>query len=196
MPILHLIAGPNGAGKSTLYRYLIQPRYPTLVFVNADIHEQATLQHIDDPVRRSQAAREWAEGERQARLRLGESFVSETVFSHPSKLDLLRQARTAGFEVALYVVCLDQPRELLRRVRQRVREGGHAVPANKVLERYPRTLGHLSEAVRLADLSMLFDAADISAGGPSLVATVAGGHLTRHATPLPAWARRVLAAPT
>ena len=55
MPILHLIAGPNGAGKSTLYRYLIQPRYPQLPFVNADLYEREELGHIRHAVRRSEA---------------------------------------------------------------------------------------------------------------------------------------------
>jgi predicted ABC-type ATPase len=84
MPVLHLIAGPNGAGKSTLYRYLIHPRYPQLPFVNADLYEREQLGHIRHAVRRSEAARTWADIQRKAHLDAGEAFVSETVFSHPS----------------------------------------------------------------------------------------------------------------
>jgi predicted ABC-type ATPase len=195
VPVLHLVAGPNGAGKFTLYRYLIQPRYPHLVFINADEYERDSLQHIANPLQRSVAARAWADGQRDASLVLGESFVSETVFSHPSKLELMRQAKAAGFEVALYVVCLDEPRALLRRVRQRVREGGHVVPASKILERYPRTVANLAHAVRIANLAMLFHAAETSEGGPLLVATVAEGQVTTHTPSLPLWARKVLAPP-
>ncbi len=192
MPVLHLIAGPNGAGKSTLYRYLLQPRYPGLPFVNADDHERVHLGHITDPLQRSMAARDWADGARLRCLAAGQSLVTETVFSHPSKLDLLRDAKTSGFEVALYVVCLDDPRVLPARVRQRVDEGGHAVPVRKILERYPRTVSHLREAVRIADLSLLFDAADIDTGGPHLVASVARGAVRPHGPWLPDWARTVL----
>ncbi len=194
-PVLHLIAGPNGAGKSTLYRYLIQPRYPQLVFVNADVHEREALQHIDNPLKRSEAARAWADAQRADLLARGDSFVSETVFSHPSKLDLIREAQARGFEVALYVVCLSEPRMLLRRVKQRVQEGGHDVPGNKILERYPRTVANLRQAVRMADLSMLFDAVDTDDGGPLLVASVTKSGVTRHVQPLPAWAGKVLAPP-
>ena len=65
----HLLAGPNGAGKSTLYRALVREGIlgPPLEFVNADLHEQAHLQHIADLEARSEAARQWAD-ERRATL--------------------------------------------------------------------------------------------------------------------------------
>ena len=161
-------------------------------FVNADLHERDQLGAIRDAALRSEAARAWADAERTARIRAGQSFVSETVFSHPSKLQLIAEARAAGFEVVLYVVCLDEPRRLLARVQQRVREGGHAVPANKVLQRYPKTLENLREAVLQAHLAMLFDGTDTDAGGPHLVASVVAGEVRPHGPWLPAWARQVL----
>lgn len=192
MPLFHLIAGPNGAGKSTLYRYLIQPRYPQLPFINADLYEREQLGHIRHAVRRSEAARAWADAQREAHLKAGHAFVSETVFSHPSKLQLIADARALGFEVALYAVCLDEPRRLLERVQQRVHEGGHGVPANKILARYPRTVENLRLAVREVQLAMLFDAADTETGGPHLVASVVAGRVQPHGPWLPAWARKVL----
>jgi predicted ABC-type ATPase len=192
MPVLHLIAGPNGAGKSTLYQYLIAPRYPALEFVNADEHERQVLHHIANPVQRSLAARNWADARRAALLTEGVSFVSETVFSHPSKIALIQQAQASGFRVLLYVLCLDEPRLLLKRVRQRVKEGGHAVPSNKILERYPRTVANLEQAVRLADMSMLFDAQDTHLGGPRLLVICSKGTTELHVSALPRWAREVL----
>ncbi len=195
MPVLHLIAGPNGAGKSTLYRYLIQPRYPQLPFVNADVHERDQLAHIRHAVRRSEAARAWADAQRREHLEAGRSFVSETVFSHPSKLALLDDARAHGFDVALYVVCLDDPRRLLERVQQRVHEGGHSVPADKILARYPRTLDNLRLAVREVPLALLFDAAEVESGGPHLVASVVAGQVQPHGPWMPAWVHKVLGPP-
>ena len=192
MPIFHLIAGPNGSGKTTLYHFLIAPRYPALEFVNADLYERDHLRHLVNPVQRSEAARAWADARREYLLRQGESFVSETVFSHPSKLSLIRHAKTQGFSVALYVLCLDEPRLLVKRVKQRVNEGGHSVPVNKILERYPRTVANLVHAVKLADTAMLFDALDVSEGGPRLLAICAGGETDLHSTALPGWAKRVL----
>ena len=94
----------------------------------------------------------------------------------------------------LYVVCLDEPRVPLARVRRRVGEGGHHVPPNKILERYPRTLANLAQAVKLADMSMLFDARDVSRGGLRLAAVSADGGAELHASPLPRWAAAMLAA--
>jgi predicted ABC-type ATPase len=192
MPVLHLIAGPNGAGKTTLYRSLIAPRYPGLPFVNADDYESEQLQSEGNPRRRSELARSWADGARAALLTQGEAFVTETVFSHPSKLELLAQARASGFATALYVVCVDEPRLLLGRVRQRVQEGGHDVPPHKIITRYPRTLALLPDAVALADLSLLFDGSDIEHGGPALVASIAAGRMQLHTVLRPRWVEKLL----
>lgn len=93
-PIFHLLAGPNGAGKSTLYRAHVSNGSfaKMLEFVNADVHEQSHLQHIADLQKRSEAARDWANGRREALLKAKTSFVSETVFSHESKMALITQA--------------------------------------------------------------------------------------------------------
>lgn len=102
-PIFHLLAGPNGAGKSTLYRALVSSGTigRGLEFVNADLHERDHLQHIADPQQRSEAARQWADRRRAELLDARTGFVSETVFSHESKLSLIREAQALGFQVAL-----------------------------------------------------------------------------------------------
>lgn len=192
MPVLHLIAGPNGAGKSALYHYLIAPRHPGLPLVDAQVYETAKLQHIDEPEARALAARAWADDQRQLLLRQGTSFVTETAFSHPSRLALIAQARTQGFEVVLYAMGLDEPRRLLQRVSQRVREGGHAVPSHKVLERYPRCLDHLRHAIFLADLALLIDAVDAHEGGPRLVASVTARQVQLHTVLRPRWVEKML----
>ena len=189
----HLLAGPNGAGKSTLYRALVREGIlgPPLEFVNADLYEQAHLQHIADPEARSEAARQWADDRRAALLHEAADFASETVFSHPSKLALIEEAQRCGYTVALYIVALDDPARLLSRVAQRVREGGHAVPPERILARYPRTMDNLARAVRQADVSYLYDAAEVDGTGPQLVAVCSPTEVTPLAQPLPAWALRL-----
>ncbi len=102
----HLLAGPNGAGKSTLYRALVRDGIlgRQLEFVNADLHERDHLQNMADPEARSEAARAWADARRSQLLASNTSFASETVFSHPSKIELISEARSRGFTVALHVV--------------------------------------------------------------------------------------------
>jgi predicted ABC-type ATPase len=193
-PIFHLLAGPNGAGKSTLYRALVAGGSISspLEFVNADLYEQSHLQHITDLQKRSEAAREWADSRREALLNAKVGFVSETVFSHESKLALITQAQTMGFDVVLYVVSLEDPQRLLARVRQRVREGGHDVPASRILERYPRTMANLKKAVRLADLAFVYDAVEAEQGAHLLVAMCEKEQTTLLVTEPPRWVRTLL----
>ena len=171
-PIFHLLAGPNGAGKSTLYRALVASGGigNQLEFVNADLHEQSHLQNINDLQKRSEAARDWTDTRREALLNAKVSFVSETVFSHESKLVLITHAQAMGFNVVLYVVSVGDPQRLLERVRQRVREGGHNVPAQRILDRYPRTMANLKKAVRLSDLAFVYDGVEMEQGAHLLVA--------------------------
>lgn len=197
--VFFLLAGPNGAGKSSLYRAAVNSGLiaADAAFVNADLYERDHLAHIPDAQKRSEAARDWADQRRASLLDLGHSFVSETVFSHPSKLQLITQAQAKGFQVVLLVVCLDDPQLLLLRVQQRVREGGHDVPAQRVLDRYPRTIAHLTQAVRMADLAMLYDSGAstqdaMQVNRPRRVA-VCRKHVTHSMVePLPRWARQVL----
>jgi predicted ABC-type ATPase len=194
-PIFHLLAGPNGAGKSTLYRALVGSRAigEQIELVNADLHERDHLQHIADLQQRSEAARQWADQRRSELLQSRQSFASETVFSHVSKLELILEAQALGFQVILYVVSLDDPKRLLARVKQRVQEGGHHVPAQRILQRYPRTMAHLKKAVRLADLAFVYDAVEVEQGAHQLVALCEGAQTTTLVSRLPAWAATLLA---
>ncbi len=198
-PTFYLLAGPNGAGKSTLYRAArASGLIPAdLEFVNADLHEAQALSHIADPRQRSEQARRWADARREQLLQAGQAFVSETVFSHPSKTGLLRAAKAAGFQVVLLVVCVDDPQQLPARIAHRVAQGGHPVPRERILARYPRTLENLRAALPLADLALLFDT---SAGPgqdivpPRLVARLRSGRVTCEARPLPRWSQALIAA--
>lgn len=196
-PVFYLLAGPNGADKSSLHRAAVKDGLipANAEFVNADLHERDHLQHIADLHKRSEAARDWADTRRATLIASGTSFVSETVFSHPSKISLIRQAQAVGFVVVLLVVCMDQPERLLLRVRQRVSEGGHDVPDQRILDRYPRTLANLRQAVRQANMAMLCDnPGEIGERftGPKRIAICRGANTRILHTPLPQWAQQVL----
>lgn len=194
MPIFHLLAGPNGAGKSSLYRALLAEGLidSKLEFINADIYEREHLKHIKNPLKRTEAARSWAEGRRSALIQEKRSFASETVFSHASKVALIEQAKQAGYQIILYIVALDNPETLIERVSQRVREGGHDVPPDKILSRYPRTLANLVKAIPLVDAAFLYDSQDIQRSGLAHIATCRKDALIEGVVDLPTWAKTVL----
>lgn len=152
-PILHLLAGPNGAGKSTLFQQVIGP-VTNLQFVNAD--ELAARHWPEDPEVHAYQASQLAASARQELLGGRVSFVTETVFSHRSKLQLVEDAKVAGYIVHLHVVVI--PVDLaLARVADRVARGGHRVPESKVRQRYDRLWAILAPAVAAADRTTVYD---------------------------------------
>ncbi len=161
---------------------------PNAEFVNADLYEAEHLQHMPDPALRSEAARRWADARREALIDEGVSFVSETVFSHPSKLATMLRARERGFIVVLIVVCLDDVEQLIARVAHRVQHGGHSVPRERILARYPRTLQCLTEATPLADAAFFYD----STTPHRLIASAERGRTTLYNPPPPQWAQKIL----
>lgn len=192
MPVMHLLAGPHGSGKTTFYEYLIAPRHPALPFISASAYAAQALSHVESERERCDEARLWADIEREQLLKAGRSFVTETAFAHASRLALITHARSMGYEVVFYGMAVDEPRTLLQRVTQRVREGGPSVPTHKVLDRYARCLENFRRAVRLADLVLLLDACDAAEGGPRLIASVVGGRIHLHSVHRPRWVEKAL----
>lgn len=152
-PVLHLLVGPNGAGKSSLYEMVIGPT-TRLEFINADAI--AAQRWPGDTVRRSYDAAVIAADLRSQRLAARVSFVAETVFSHQSKLDVVRSAIEARYLVTLHIVMV--PEDLaVARVVNRVSHGGHPVPEEKVRQRHRRLWPLVAAAVRLADNTIAYD---------------------------------------
>lgn len=72
---------------------------------------------------------------RQQLLLSGRSFSFETVMSHPSTVDFIRNASSRGFKVYLYFVSTASVAINVDRVKQRVAKGGHDVPEPKIRAR-------------------------------------------------------------
>lgn len=99
-------------------------------------------------------------------MRRGLPFAIETVFSDwrpqedgtvRSKIDLMLELQVAGYFVLLFFVGLTSAALSQARVATRVLEGGHAVPADKLLTRFPRTQQAIKAASDVADAVILAD---------------------------------------
>ena len=121
----------------------------------------------------------------------GVSFCFESVFSHRSKIDFIAEAKAQGYEVVLIFIHLDNDELNQARVAQRVSEGGHSVPAEKIISRIPRTLVHVSRAIPLADEVYILDNALIDDPFRQ-VAVIKQGVLSLKMEDLPVSAVRVL----
>ena len=150
--VLTVIAGPNGAGKSTIYRRA----KPEGHFINADEIEASLPSEMSKPDRERAAGRVALEAVRHM-LSTGQSFVVETTLAGRWPLKLMADASTAGYRVELVYVCLDSPQRSIERVAFRVRGGGHDIPTDAILRRYPRSLANLKSAARLADEYAIID---------------------------------------
>ncbi|EMD83273.1 hypothetical protein C725_1174 [Pacificimonas flava] len=182
-----VLAGPNGAGKSTLHATRVAPSFAG-PFVNANVIQRDDMGDAS-PAASYEAAR-IASSRRAELIQDGRDFVTETVFSHPSKLDLIEEARSHGYTVILMHVGVDSPDLSVERVEVRVREGGHAVPEEKVRARYDRGAALIREAVRKADRGMVYDNSRLNRP-PQHCLTFANGRLTYAKAVLPAWIRSV-----
>jgi len=144
MKRLDLVVGPNGAGKSTFVEFTLAPLLRGSAFVNAD--EIAKQRWPEDPATHSYQAARVAAATRAKLVELGASFIAETVFSHPSKLELIDAARAAG---------------------------GHDVPENKIRQRYQRLWGFVATAIIRCDSATVYDNSGLK--GPRIVAYINDG---------------------
>ncbi len=81
------------------------------------------------------------------------SFCFETVMSHASKIEEIKEAKEQGYKTYLYFICTDNPKVNISRVENRVEKGGHNVAPDKISGRY----FNLISAVKNTDKCYLFD---------------------------------------
>lgn len=125
-----------------------------LDFINADVIAQERWP--DEPASRSYDAAMVAAARRAELIEARRSFATETVFSHGSKLELVQAAVDSGYLVTLHIVMV--PEKLaVARVASRVEAGGHAVPEEKVRERYSRLWPLVASALDVADFAFVYD---------------------------------------
>lgn len=182
-PTLFLIAGPNGAGKSTFYDTVLAGRVAA-PFINADIIQREELR--DSAPKAAYEAARIAEERRRSFMAEGRSFVMETVFSHSSKLDLLNDARKAGYRLTVFHLALASADLAVARVKERVAEGGHQVPKQKVRDRFDRNQHLIRQAVLMADRALVFDGSALNARPPVML-EMANGQVVDCADEEPAW---------
>ena len=104
----------------------------------------------------------------------GISYSFESVMSHTSKLEEIKEAKKLGYKTYLYFVCLQDPEINVSRVSNRVEKGGHPVDTERIIKRYGATLQNLLPALLLVDKAYIFDN---SSSSMELVAEVINGQI-------------------
>ena len=68
--------------------------------------------------------------------RAGRSFAFETTLSGRRYIRRIRRWRAEGYRVTLFFLALPTPEDAIRRVKQRVSQGGHNVPEDVIRRRF------------------------------------------------------------
>lgn len=129
-----IIAGPNGAGKTTFAREFLPKEAGCLLFVNADLIA-AGLSPFDPGVAEIRAGRLMLE-EIRSHVQKGESFAFETTLSGRQFARMIPKWQEIGYRVKLVFLRLESVDIAIKRVRVRVRQGGHNIPKDVIYRRF------------------------------------------------------------
>ena len=110
-------------------------------------------------------------------------FTQESTLAGHYTEKVARQAREAGYYIRLYYVGLDSPEESVRRIENRVRRGGHDIPADIVERRFRERWDNLAAVLPYCDEAVFLD----NDNGFVEVAVYENGELLVKGDRRPAW---------
>jgi predicted ABC-type ATPase len=151
-----IIAGPNGAGKTTFATEYLPREGSCANFINADLIAAGLAPF--NPAGAAIHAGRIMILEMRRYLRRGESFAFETTLSGRSYARQIPKWQSAGYRVELIFLKLRSMLLALARVKARVAQGGHSVPARVVRRRFKAGWTNFEQVYRaLVDQWMLYD---------------------------------------
>lgn len=195
-------AGTNGAGKSVIAGEFLSARADGAYF-NPDLAAKAMADR--DGLTLAEAnARAWNLGFEllNRSIERNKDFSFETTLGGNSITQALMRAAASGLEVLVFYVGLDSPDRHIPRVAARVARGGHPIPAEKIRDRYSKSLANLIKLLAGASEVRIYDNSDESADGTPRARLVLSMSRQRivNAPPYdlvaaaPEWARPIVAA--
>lgn len=182
-PVLWIIAGPNGSGKSSFYnRTDIEGWGGSVWIINPDLLTQQIVEREGLPLDEANiAAVERIETWLYKSIEVYQTIGVETVLSSPKYRILVERAKQRGFEIRMIYIVLKSAALQRERVGIRVSEGGHDVPAAKIVERRGRSFEQLAWFIPRVDVCYIYDN---STGEPEFLGGKIGDDLLRfHAFP-------------
>ncbi len=151
-----MIAGPNGAGKTTMTIELMQNCAILYEFINADEIARGLAPKHPESV--ALTASKLMINRLKELLDANESFAFETTASGTNYIKHLQSAKEKGYEINLTFLWLSRAEEAVKRVAQRVKQGGHNVPEESIIRRYYLGIKNLIfHYLPLADEAFIMD---------------------------------------
>jgi len=140
-PNLYIIAGPNGAGKTTASYNLLPDVLHCPNFVNADEIARGLSPFAPELVS-FQAGRIMLQRIEEL-LSQRVDFAIETTLATRSYVQLVRRAQALEYKVHLIFFFLENEEQAIKRVAQRVSNGGHNIPETDIRRRFKRGIYNL-----------------------------------------------------
>jgi len=180
-----VFAGVNGAGKSHLTK-ILSDRLAGYQIIDAD----AIARNLNpsNPEKANMAAGRKALRLVDEAISARRNFTIETTLSGGNAIRQMQKAREMGYHVSLCYVGLNSPGHYIERVRQRVLQGGHFIPAETIRHRYVTSFENLPKAMRLANEVFLFDNSKFY----ETKVEIKENQIVRQAPDLPDWAIKAL----
>jgi len=155
-PTLYLFGGCNGAGKSTFARAYLRQLAPVPRFLNAD--ELARGLSPLEPGKLAVRAGKLLLQEIDSCIKIRSSFGLESTLSGMSHVKLLQEAKSLGYQIEIHYLWLPSPDLAIRRIRQRVKKGGHHIPDEDVRRRFVRSRENfINRYAPIADSWLVWD---------------------------------------
>lgn len=134
---IYMIAGPNGSGKTTTAHFLLGQHlnfHEIYEYINAD--EIARGLAPLHPQSMNLTASKLMITRLRELLAANQSFAFETTGAGKNYLTYLQQAKNKGYEINLLYLWLKDEDLAVKRVAQRVSQGGHNIPEGDIRRRY------------------------------------------------------------
>jgi predicted ABC-type ATPase len=157
---VYIIAGPNGSGKTTFARKFLPDYAKCKNFINADLIAQG-LSPFSPGLAAIKAGRLVLEQIHSLADR-NVDFAFETTLSGKAYLSFLKTLREKGYTINLFFLWIPNTELALVRIKDRVSEGGHDIPAADVRRRFGRSIRNFLKHYKpLLDTWLLFNNSDI-----------------------------------
>ena len=156
-PWLYIFAGANGSGKTTMAEYFMTlPGSDIKEFVNADEIAKglSPFNPEGSRVRAGKLAKQRIDELISKKL----SFAIETTLAGHGHKRIIQTAKQSGFEIFLIYCYSENVAVNIKRIENRVIQGGHNVPEQDITRRYERSLRNLmNDYIHICDFVSVYD---------------------------------------
>jgi predicted ABC-type ATPase len=163
---VYIIAGPNGSGKTTFAKRFLPDYAKCPNFINADLIAQGLSPF--SPRSAAIKAGKLVLSQIDEFVKMKVDFAFESTLAGRSYVNLFKSLKAKRYNIHLFFLWIPNTELAIARIKDRVAEGGHNVPAQDVRRRFKRSVCNFFKLYQpLLDSWVLFN----NAGSvPALIA--------------------------